>query len=175
MVEPPPSQVQPDLAALYVRHREVLWRVAQSRLPKHLSHRTEDVIQDVFAKLLEKPPTQLINNWESYLVTLVRRHAITVCRKERDDRHGERPAEDGAAFAVGDGLAERAEAQVVGQALSRVEPRRRHVLERVVIADRPAKEVAAEMGISEGRISVLKKEGLQQLKSELEQQTGVAS
>ncbi len=175
MVEPPPDQVQPDLAALYARYRDVLWRVVRRQLPRHMRDRAGDVIQDVFAKLLEKPSTQPINNWEAYLVTLVRRRAISVSRKERDDRHGELPAEDGAAFAVGDGLAERAEAQVVGQALSRVEPRRRHVLERVVIADRPAKEVAAEMGISEGRISVLKKEGLQQLKSELEQQTGVAS
>lgn len=175
MDEPPPAQVLPDLAALYVRHRHVLWRVTQRQLPIHMHDRAGDVINDVFAKLQVNPPTEPIENWEAYLITLVRRRAISVCRQEHVDRYGEFPAEDGAVFGVWDGASERASDQAVKEILMRLEPRRRRILEQVVIADRPAKAVAAEMGISEGRVSQLKSDALQRFKTIWEQQTGEAS
>lgn len=175
MDEPPPAQDPPDLAALYVRHRDVLWRVTQRQLPRHMHDRAGDVINDVFAKLQVNPPTEPIENWEAYLVTLVRRRAISVCRKEHVDRYGEFPAEDAAVFGVWDGASERANEQAVKTTLMCLEPRRRRILEQVVIADRPAKAVAAEMGISEGRVSQLKTDALQRFKTIWEQQTGESS
>lgn len=175
MDEPPPAQVLPDLAALYVRHRDVLWRVTQRQLPRHMHDRAGEVINDVFAKLQGNPPTEPVENWEAYLITLVRRRAISVCRKEHVDRYGSFPAEDGAAFGVWDGASERANEQSVKKMLMLLEPRRRRILEQVVIADRPAKALAAELGISEGRVSQLKTDALRQLKTIWEQQTGEAS
>ena len=172
MVEPPPTQGRPDLGALFLCYREVLWRVAQSRLPRFMRDRAEDVIMRVFLELLQNQPTEPVRNWEGLLVDRVKKRAMDVYRKEHVEQVGDFPAEDAAVFGVVDGATSRADAALVRSVLSRLEPRSRQVLEEVVMANRPAKDLAAEWGVSQGRVSQLKTDALKRFKTLWEQETG---
>lgn len=172
MAEPPPSRGIPDLGALYLRYRDILWRVAQKQLPEFMHDRVGEVVSHVFMKLGENPPTEPVRSWEALLVDRVMKRAIDVYRKEHFNRFGEFPAEDAAVFGVADGAAASLDASLVKTLLSRLEPRRRQVLEEVVMAGRPAKALAAEWGVSEGRVSQLKTDALKRFKVSWAQETG---
>jgi len=174
MAEPPPLGTAPDLGALYLRHSNVLWRIARNRLPKFMHDRVGEVISHVFMKLGESPPTEPVRNWEALLIDRVKKRCIDVYRKEHFNRFGEFPTEDAAELGVADDLAARADASLVRSLLSRLEPRRRQVLEEVIMECRPAKDVAAELGVSEGRVSQLKADALRQFSVLWEQETGGA-
>jgi len=174
MVEPPPSRGVPDLGALYERHRDVLWRVAQRQLPRFMHDRVGEVISHVFMKIGEDPPAESVRNWEAFLIDRVKKRAIDVYRKEHVNRFGEFPAEDAAVLGVTDGVATSLDASSVKSILSRLESRRRQVLEEVVLAGRPAKDLAMEWGVSEGRVSQLKADALKRFKVLWEQETGGA-
>ena len=172
MAEPPPSRGIPDLGALYLRYRDVLWRVAQKQLPLFMHDRVGEVVSHVFMKLGEKPPTEPVRNWEALLVDRAKKRAIDVYRKEHFNRFGQFPDEDAAVLGVADGAAASLDASLVSSLLSRLEPRRRRVLVEVVMEGRPAKVLAAEWGVSEGRVSQLKTDALKRFKVLWEQETG---
>lgn len=174
MAEPPQSRGVPDLGALYLRYRDVLWRVTQRQLPKFMQDRVGEVVSHVFMQLSEKPPPEPVRNWEALLIDRVKKRAIDLYRKEHFNRWGEFPAEDAAVLGVADGAAASLDASLVKSLLSRLEPRRRQVLVEVVMAGRPAKDLAAESGVSEGRVSQLKTDALKQFKVLWEQETGGA-
>lgn len=173
MDEPPPTQA-PDWGPLYVQYADRLWRVARTTLRRHggaaIHDRAAEVVSQAFVELMERPPVEHPANWEAFLIRVVTCRAIDLLRKEHLDRREAFPEADAQAGSVVDGTQLVIERLAVDQLLDQLDQRSRYVLEQVIMLKRPAQEVAAELGLSPGRVSQLKTEALKQLQLELAQE-----
>jgi DNA-directed RNA polymerase specialized sigma24 family protein len=73
-------QVVPDLAALYLQHRDAMYRVAASVLRgAGLVNFAADAVQDAIVSMMTSPPSG-VRNWEAFMVAAAKRKAFDRCR-----------------------------------------------------------------------------------------------
>lgn len=164
------SSVGPDLAALYLEHREAMYRVAFGMLRADRHNRAEDVIGEVMMSVVKNPPRQEVRNWEAFLVRAVQnkirdlwksaayRHEQLVIDEAsplEDERHGGEQVEDDPAGGVVDLIASRHGVQIVREALVELEAsdhQAAHVLWQCAGLERSSEDVAGELGVSSSRV-----------------------
>ena len=177
-MEPPPQQapvvqaagVQPDLGAVYLEHRDAMYRVAFSMLRSDRHNRAEDVIGEVMMTLVKNPPRQVVRNWEAFLVRAVqnkirdlwksaahrREHlVIDEAMPLEDERHGGDQVDDDPAADVVGLIGRHDKVQIVRDALVELEAwddQAAHVLWQCAGLERSSQEVADELGVSSSRV-----------------------
>jgi DNA-directed RNA polymerase specialized sigma24 family protein len=111
---------QPDLAALYLLHRDAMYRMAYSVLrgAGRVSD-AEDVVSDAVVSVMTSPPRK-VRSWEAFLLTVVKRKALDRIKSAEVRRAG--PALVEAVHDRADG------ADIVEEALEAVEREERAVL-----------------------------------------------
>lgn len=152
----------PDPAALYLKHRAAMHRMAVAVLHKAgMADQAEDVIQDVFESLMEVRPTE-VRNWEAYLITSVKNKARDLLRSAAFKRAG--PAFDAQlhddvdrSADLADDVVEAADRNETGarawDALAVLNTQQRQVFHQYRVLQRKRAEVAKDLGISPGRVS----------------------
>jgi RNA polymerase sigma factor (sigma-70 family) len=167
----------PDLAALYLRNRETLLLVAASVLRNSaLRGDYEDVVSDVFVHLLDRLPSD-VATWEAYLVTMVKRKALDRLRGKDEKRRDGSETEWANVEDEREDLADFEFEFDRGRQLARVwaaipvlNEQERAVLGRVFGREQTGKDIAAELGLTPGRISQLRTSGLQKMKKAMEKE-----
>jgi RNA polymerase sigma factor (sigma-70 family) len=177
-MEPPPQQapvvqaagVQPDLEAVYLEHRDAMYRVAFSMLRSDRHNRAEDVIGEVMMSLVKNPPRQDVRNWEAFLVRAVQNKIRDLWksaahRREQlvideaipleDERHGGDQVDDDPAADVVGSIGRHDRVQIVRDALVELkawDDQAAHVLWQCAGLERSSQEVADELGVSSSRV-----------------------
>ena len=170
--EPPP-----DWAALYLAHRGAMYGAAARALrAAGLADQAGDAVQDAIESLMKSPPER-VQNWEAFLVTVAKRKALdrlksAGVRKTRpelsDERHpsavGSDVAED-----VSEELDRHRLAAKARGLIESLPARDREVVLRCVVGEDSQKEVAADLGVTPGRVSQMIKAALEQLRAKIQE------
>lgn len=173
--QPTSTPTHPDLGALYLRHRVAMYAVASNVLGgRGLQAHVEDIVMDVIADLLARPPREAVKNWEAYLVSATRNKAVDLIRSAAVRRSGgplspeQEPTVD---EHIADDVAQSVDDRMLGghvwDLLARLEPRDRRILTECVMHERPQEQVAREFGISRSRVSQICSDALRTLQAEL--------
>ncbi|APZ33038.1 hypothetical protein BOH66_01050 [Microbacterium aurum] len=167
-----------DIGPLYLQHRDTLHRVAASVLREvGLQGEKQDVVSDAMLSLSASPPTEQIDNWEAYLVRVVKNKAydriraadvihfgrsLDVEEDERKDR-----TED-----VHSDADERIDAVRVAphlhDSMAALTARERFILTEALDKHRTQGEIAEELGVSRPRVNQILNQALQKLRDDLE-------
>lgn len=185
-----PGTDQRDFEAVYLANA-TRFRIlaAQELRSAGLTAQAEDVVAKAVEDLLKKPPKD-VDNWDALIVNAIKFRAKDLLKSAavRHADHGR--AGDGAGDGAGDDedahdrrletgrpvtlgtyqdfdpveASERATiAQAVRAAVGRLDPPADEIVRRIKLEDEPAKDVAADLDKSPGRISQILKQALQQL------------
>ncbi|MGL5861869.1 MAG: RNA polymerase sigma factor [Phycicoccus sp.] len=164
------SSARPDLGALYLEHRETMYRVAFGMLRTDRHNRAEDVIGEVMMSMVKNPPRQEVRNWEAFLVRAVQnkirdlwksaahRHEqllIDEATPLEDERHGGDQFEDDPASGVVELIGRRHRVQSVRDALVELQAwdhQAAYVLWQCAGLERSSQEVADELAMSSSRV-----------------------
>lgn len=159
----------PDIAALYLVHRDNMYRVARAMLRGSDQHQAEDAVQEVVVSVIKHPPTG-VHNWEAFFVSAVKRKILDLWKSayhqhERlvlseaspvdgdrlaGDQIDEDPAQD-----VADLLQRQRTVALVREAMSELEmhdTRAAYVLWQSAGHERSSAELAAELRVSSSRV-----------------------
>jgi RNA polymerase sigma factor (sigma-70 family) len=175
------AEVQPDWAALYLRHRDAMHRVAASVLREAgMADQANDVVQEAMTSLMSSPPAD-VRSWEAIMVTAAKRKAYDLLRSAAVRRAGPElgPEHDYADPAdIAQDVAEQVDRQraraVVWDGLSVLDTRHRKVAWNYVALGRPRAEVAAELDVSPSRVSQMARRALEELRRYVDEQGGAA-
>ncbi|RFA21761.1 sigma-70 family RNA polymerase sigma factor [Subtercola boreus] len=157
----------PDLAALYLEHREALLRAAKHQLVRFSAvHRAEDAVHEVFAHLMKTLPEHKVENSAFYLSSAVRNRAVDIKLQEAGhDRRGDNAiavSVDIAGVKTFEAEFDRGRAaNLVNRALAEVPEDERLLVLTLYRDGRKNKDMAEELGVTAGRISQLHKQALQ--------------
>lgn len=179
------SSVGPDLGALYLEHREVMFRVAHSMLRTDRHNGAEDVIGEVMVSLMKRPPPGHVDNWEAFLVRAVRNKVVDLWRSAAhrheqlslaevsplDDELGGDQIGDDPATEVIDLIERQRTVQTVREAMVELEARDSQaafVLWQVTGLDRTSREVADGLGVSSSRVRQIAAKARKELTSILD-------
>lgn len=171
-----------DIAALYLRHREAMFKVAATVLRgADGSYGALDAVNDAIVSIMSSPRRDEVRNWEAFLVNAAKRKAQDHLRSAHARRAapaaaplevGDQTEVDDVAEEVIDGLERQQTIERVQECLTALDDRHRYVLWETVALERPNKEVAAELGVSPPRISQMKTRALTLLQEELVRKEG---
>lgn len=171
MDEAPP----PDWAALFLKHRDAMYRVAARTLKAAgRAAEAEDVVMAAMESLMKRPPTR-VNSWEGLLVHTTKMRALDLLKSaavrhsasiDITDSDGPRTAgfEDDVVEAVDRQRA----AMAAWDKLAILDPRLRQVAWEYVAKGRSRDDVAAELNVSPGRVSQMATDALRQLREALQ-------
>lgn len=167
--------IQPDLGALYLKHRAAMYAVASSVLRgSGCQALAEDIVMEAMTSVLATPPTQMVMNWEAFFVQITKRKAIDLVRSAAvKHAGGALPAdrEPAADIHLADEVVERVDDEHLGRhlwdLLARLEPRDRRILYEYKGKGRLREDVAGEFGISPARVSQISTQALRTLNDQL--------
>lgn len=173
-------QVVPDLAALYLQHRDAMYRVAASVLRgAGLVDFAADAVQDAIVSMMTSPPSG-VRNWEALMVAAAKRKAIDRCRSAAVVHAGPEfstTEHDRATTDVGQDVVEELErvrnAQEIQKILPALDERHRTAVWQFIALERPRSEIASELGVTAPRVSQMTKRSLELLRRELEGKEGM--
>lgn len=166
---------QPDLGAHYLRHRDAMHRVAAATLRSAgRTSEAADVVHDAIVSLMASTPSD-VRSWEALLIHTTRRRAqdrlkLAAAKYAGPALHTlthDPPDHDDVAADVAETVDRDRRAALVRASLSALDERHRKVVLDTVALERPATEVAAEMGVTGARISQMKTRALRLLQEEL--------
>lgn len=172
------SSGHPDVEALYLKHNDAMYRVAY-RVLRESGHKdlAKDAVQLVFESLLKSSPSEPVDNWEAFLVRSVRNRALDLLRSAAVQRTDAKPVEEHDRSAVQDVAAEVADrvdflrlAAKVREKMALLPEQERYVLEECAAKGRPGTEVAAERGVTKGRVSQVKTNALKTVRQMLDKE-----
>lgn len=164
------SGVGPDLGALYLEHREAMYRVAYGMLRTDRHNRAEDMIGEVMMSMIKNPPRQEVRNWEAFMVRAVQnkirdlwksaahRHEQLVMDEAiplENERHSGDQIEDDHASGVVQLIARHHTVHAVRDALAELnawDQQAAHVLWQCAGLERSSQDVADELGVSSSRV-----------------------
>lgn len=113
---------------LYVTYYHPLLQYASLRCPDRAT--AEDIVQQVFLELLQKPTVQGIRNWEGYLFIMVRNQIVNYQRKEKLRRQYQNQQQQFCgAFTNHDYLVEKEYKKRLQAAIEKLPPKQRLVYE----------------------------------------------
>lgn len=179
------STVPPDIGAVYLKHREVMYSVAYAMLRTDRHNQAEDVIGEVMVSILKNPPGS-VRNWEAYMVRAVQnkirdlwksaahRHEQLVLAEAtplEGDRLGGDEIEDDPASEVVEVIGRQQTVQSVRAAMAEMEswdPQSTYVLWQCAGLERSSQQVADELGVSSSRIRQIASKARKKLISLLE-------
>jgi RNA polymerase sigma factor (sigma-70 family) len=162
----------PNCEALYLEHRDALWRSAQRVLPRDrvaAGTSAEDVVQQVMLEVMQRGIPSSIQNVRAYLITLVTYRAIDALRKANKTRSGgaEAPAppftEDLVANVAQQNILLEQSAAHFGDLTTN----QLYAIKQRVMEGRPAKAVAEELHVAPPRIAQLVEAALKTLRKGL--------
>ncbi|WP_253182721.1 sigma-70 family RNA polymerase sigma factor [Arthrobacter sp. SW1] len=169
------SAEQPDLAALYQRHRDAMYKMAYSVLRgAGRSSDAADVVSDAVVSIMTSPP-QNVRNWEAFLLTVVKRKALDRL-KSAEVRHAgpalveavhDRTDGTDVVEEVLDAVEREDRAAVIGNCLEALDERHRKAVWDTIALERPRAEVAAELNVSPSRVSQMTTRALALLRDEM--------
>lgn len=171
MSEVPP----PDWAALYQQHRDAMYRVA-ARVLRDAGRADEagDAVSAAMESLMKSPPAD-VKNWQAVMVTAAKRRALdflgsAAVRHEVAVEESRRfdSAVDGLADDVAELVDRQRAGAVVWDKLALLDDRHRAVVREYIQSGRPRQQVAAELGVTPGRVSQMAKEALRILREALD-------
>lgn len=164
------TSVGPDIGALFLEHREAMYRVAYHMLRTDPHHRAEDVIGEVMMSLVKNPPRNQVRNWQAFLVEAVKnkvkdhwksaaqRHELLVIEDVvplDHEPHGGDQLDHDPAPGVVDLVDGQQRAQVVREAMDELKAwdvQAAYVLWQCTAMERTSQDVAAELGVSSSRV-----------------------
>jgi len=161
----------PDWAALYAAHRDAMHRVAKTVLRgTGLLDQAEDAVQDAMRSLMASPPRS-VQKWEAVMVSAAKNKAIDLLRSayfrhagpEVMDQHFPTQTYSNLAEDVSEAIDRQRAAAIALNLLKLLPERERDVVWRREALEVPREQIAAELGVSPGRVSQITKAALQQL------------
>ncbi|WP_144662879.1 RNA polymerase sigma factor [Paenarthrobacter nicotinovorans] len=179
------STVPQDIGAIYLEHRDVMYRVAYAMLRTDGDNQADDVIGEVMVSILNNPPGH-IRNWEAYLVRAVqnkirdlwksaahRREQLQLAEATplEGDRLGGNEFEDDPASEVVEQIGRQQTVQSVRDAMAEMEiwdPQAAYVLWQCTGLERTSQQVADELGVSSSRVRQIASKARKKLTSLLE-------
>lgn len=174
------STAPPDLGALYLRHRDAMYQVAASVLREAgRESETADAVNDAIVSVMASLP-QEVRNWEAFLVTAAKRKALDRVRSAEVRHSGpefveaihDRADDIDLAGDVSDAVDRGEQAGKAWDCLSILDERHRKAVWETVALERPRSEVAAELGVSPGRVSQMTSRALAVLREEMSRREG---
>jgi RNA polymerase sigma-70 factor (ECF subfamily) len=138
-----------------------------------------DAVNDAIVSIIASPPTD-VRNWEAFLVTAAKRKALDRVRSAEVRHAGPELAEaihdraDGVDLAedVADAMDRKEQASHAWDCLSILDDRHRKAVWETVALERPRSEVAAELGVTPGRVSQMTTRALALLREEMNRREG---
>lgn len=179
------STVPQDIGAVFLKNRDVMYRVAFAMLRTDQHNRAEDVIGEVMVAILKNPPAS-VENWEPYLVRAVQnkirdlwrsaahRHEQLVLSEAtplEGDRLGGDEVEDDPAAEVVELIGRQQTVQSVREAMAEMETwdsQAAYVLWQSAGFERSSQQIADELGLSSSRIRQIASNARKKLISLLE-------
>lgn len=179
------STVPPDIGAVFLKHREVMYSVAYAMLRTDQHNQAVDVIGEVMVAILKNPPDS-VGNWEAYLVRSVQnkirdlwksaahRHEQLLLAEAtpiEGDRLGGDEIEDDPASEVVELISRQQTVQSVRAAMAEMEAwdqQAAYVLWQCAGLERSSQQVADELGVSSSRIRQIASKARKKLVSLLE-------
>jgi RNA polymerase sigma-70 factor (ECF subfamily) len=136
---------------LYAEHATALWSFVVPLVGGDRA-RAQDVVQETMLRAWRQPEVlaQLRGPVRPWLFTVARRLVIDEWRRHRTDR--DVPLDDGPETSEDDATDAVLDTWIVGEALSRLSPQHRAVLEQCYYQGRTTAEAAAVLGIPEGTV-----------------------
>ncbi len=175
------TTVPPDLGALYLRHRDAMYKVAASVL-REVGRASEaaDAVNDAIVSIMALPPRD-VRNWEAFLVTAAKRKALDRVRSAGVRHAGpelvesihDRADDIDLAEDVADALDRKERSALAWDCLSVLDERHRKAVWETVALERPRTEVAAGLGVSPARVSQMTTRALALLREEMTRREGV--
>lgn len=168
----------PDWAALYAANRDAMHRVAKTVLRgSGLTDQAEDAVQDAIRSLMASPP-QEVKSWEAVMVFAAKRRALDLLNTahvrhagpEVEDQHYRSETYQDLSEDVSWDLDRQRMAAAVHDLLRVLPERDRDVVWRRSALEAPRDQVAADLGVSPGRVSQLTKAALEQLRDTIEKE-----
>jgi len=164
-------EIQPDWAALYLKHRDAMHRVATKVLREvGIAHQARDAVQEAMVSLMASPPDD-VRNWEAVMVATTRRRALDRLDSAAVRHAGPELSEvhdraDGGDVSeeVAESIDRKRATAVVWDSLAVLDDRHRKVAWEYVALERPRAEVAADLGVTPGRVSQMAKRALEHLR-----------
>ncbi len=158
-----------DWAALYQKHRNAMYGVAYEVLRgRGRGHLADDAVQEAMVSLMKAPPTEPPRSWEALLVATSKRRALDMVRSAAV-RTGVEYSEEyvpGTLAADEDEALERLEKIARARpVIARLNAQAHTVLAHYIVLDRPRAEVAAELGVTPGRVSQIATKILSEINS----------
>lgn len=174
-VSGPAMSYEPDWGALYTAHRDAMYRVVRSVLRgSGLLDQTDGAVHEAVVSLMAAPP-QEVRNWEAVMVRAAKNRAIDLVRSAPvrkagppiEDKYFRRETYSDLAEDVSEDLDRQRRAQRVRALLKVLPDREREVIWRRVGLEEPRKQVAADLGVTPGRVSQITEAALEHLRAEL--------
>lgn len=145
-----------------------------------LADQANDAVSEAMTSLMTSPLAN-VRNWEAVMVTAAKRKALDLLRSAAVRHAGPEfgPEHDYAdPVNIADEVAEQIDRErlraVAWDGLSVLDTRHRKVAWEYIALERPRAEVAAELGVSPGRVSQMAKRVLEELRRYLDDQGGAA-
>jgi RNA polymerase sigma factor (sigma-70 family) len=174
------SAVPPDLGALYIRHRDAMYKVAASVLREAgLASQAGDAVNDAIVSIMASPPND-VRNWEAFLVTAAKRKALDRITSA-EARHAGPELDESLHDQIGDvdiadvvaaDVDRKRSAAVAWDCLSILDDNHRKVIWDIAALEWSRGEVAAVMGVSPSRISQMTTKALELLREEMNRREG---
>lgn len=170
-----PVGPSPDWAALYSAHKDSMHRIAKTVLRgAGLLDQAEDAVQDAMRSLVASPP-EGVRNWEAVMVLAAKRKALDLLDSaavrhagpEVEDQHYRRELYADLSEDVVEDLDRQQLGVAVRASLKVLSERHRDVVWRRAALEEARAQVAADLGVSPGRVSQITEAALEQLRDEI--------
>jgi RNA polymerase sigma-70 factor, ECF subfamily len=137
--------------ALYAEHAAALWSFVVPLVDGDRA-RAQDVVQETMLRAWRRPEVlgQAGGSVRPWLFTVARHLVIDEWRRHRTDR--DVPLESGPEASADDGTDAVLDSWIVGDALTRLSPQHRAVIEQCYFQGRTTSDAAAVLGIPEGTV-----------------------
>lgn len=165
----------PDLAALYVEHRDAMYRVAYATLrPWDMQDSAPDAVSDAIVSIMKNGLPAQVNNWQAFLVNAAKRRAQDIAKSAAVRHAGptlgadhDRAIDSDLAEDTAEEVDRQRQVTVLRACLGILDDRQRLVAVKYIGQERPRAEIAAELGVTPARISQIKVEVLKLLTDEM--------
>ncbi|WP_193752236.1 sigma-70 family RNA polymerase sigma factor [Microbacterium oxydans] len=162
-----------DWAALYQKHRDAMYGVAYEVLRgSGRVDLADDAVQEAMVSLMKAPPPEPPRSWEALFVVTAKRRALDIvgaAAMKKGSKFSEeyvpaaRPPDDDDAL---ERLEKMARARPV---IAGLDAQEHVVLAQYIVRDRPRGDVAAELGVTPGRVSQISTRVLSKINAAVEE------
>ncbi len=163
----------PDWGALFQQHRAAMQRVA-AHILHHVGRRdlAEDAVMQAMVSLIAHPPAE-IDNPEALLIAASKRKASDIKKLHDIARRAKRVLRDtdvqssDIAPGVVDQIDQQRTVQKALDEVARLPVLQQQIIREVIMKGHPARQVAAELGLSPARVSQVRTAALATLREQL--------